>query len=444
MNMPIETIVAQATAPFVGAVGIVRVSGPRAAEIAQGLLGKLPTPRVASYVQIKDKAQQVIDTGIALFFAAPNSFTGEDVLELQCHGGLVIMDMVVKTCVQLGAKLAQPGEYSQRAFLNGKIDLCQAEAIADLISASTEQAVHCAQRSLSGVFSRRIEVIQDALTRLRIYIEAAIDFAEEEIDFLSEGIVQADIEQLLSLMRTLLSDAQKGCLLQEGSKVVIAGKPNVGKSSLFNLLAQNESAIVTDIPGTTRDIIKETIQIHGVPIFLMDTAGIREQTSDVVEAEGIKRTKAQLEKADRILLVVDATSEMIISQLEKEILKEYSEKVVLIVNKSDKLKTQPIVNYPHILFSVKQQSGVDALYQALTQHQQSFEGVFTARRRHIEAIQSALKHVESAHAQLIKTKAGELMAEELKYAQEFLGEVTGKITPDDLLGKIFSTFCIGK
>lgn len=438
-----DTIVAQATAPALGAVGIVRISGNKVKAIATKVIGKLPQPRFASLVKIYDNNNEIIDTGIALYFPDPNSFTGEDVLELQCHGGLVILDMIVKTCVSLGARMAKPGEFSERAFLNNKIDLCQAEAIADLISASTEQAVRSAHRSLSGEFSKKIQCLQEQLTDLRVYVEAAIDFAEEEIDFLSDGKVLLAIEGLLSEINSLLKHAEKGQLLQEGNKVVIAGKPNVGKSSLFNLLAQNELAIVTDIPGTTRDVIKETIQINGVPIHLMDTAGIRE-ANDRVEAEGIRRAKSQFETADRILLVLEATSVPLLSEIELDILRLYPEKVVLVVNKVDLVQVLPQINFEFMPVSIQNKVGIESLYQALTHDIEACEGIFSARRRHVEAIKAAHQLVQNAHFQLVKFKAGELVAEELTQAQHALSEITGKLTSDDLLGKIFSTFCIGK
>lgn len=443
MNGGKDTIVAQATAPALGAVGIVRISGSQVKDIAQKLINRFPKPRFASLVQIFDPHSVVIDTGIALFFPGPNSFTGEDVLEVQCHGGLVILDMIVQACVAFGARMARPGEFSERAFLNNKIDLCQAEAIADLITASTELAARSAHRSLSGLFSEKINFLQNALTKLRVYVEASIDFAEEEIDFLSDGTIQLAIENLLTESHALLKNAEKGQLLQEGNKVVIAGKPNVGKSSLFNLLAQNELAIVTDIPGTTRDIIKETVQINGVPIHLMDTAGIRE-ASDQVEAEGIRRARLQFETADRILLLLDATASSPITEIELDILRLYPEKVVLVVNKVDLVQELPHIDFEFIAISIQKEIGIENLYQALTHHMDAGEGVFSARRRHVEALKITQQCINNAKIQLIEFKAGELVAEELKQAQQALSEVTGQISSDELLGKIFSTFCIGK
>lgn len=443
MSNNVDTIVAQATAPLLGAVGIVRISGKDVTDIARSIIGVVPAPRIATLVNIQDPHKEIIDTGLALFFPGPHSFTGEDVLELQCHGGLVILDMIVKACVEMGARIAKPGEFSERAFLNDKIDLCQAEAIADLIHATTEQAVKSAHRSLSGAFSDEINKIQDALTALRVYVEAAIDFVEEEIDFLSDGKILISIESLLSQIIHLLKLAQQGQLLQEGNKVVIAGKPNVGKSSLFNMLAQNNSAIVTDIPGTTRDIIKETIQINGVPIHLLDTAGIRCAT-DAVEEEGIKRAKAQFKLADTILLVIDASQKILFTEVEQELLAEYKDKTIVLLNKMDLIADAPEVDGEYIALSIKNGAGIDALHSALTKHAHSFEGVFSARRRHVDAIKSAKENIQNAQAQLVNFKAGELVAEELRQAQLHLSEITGQLTSDDLLGKIFSTFCVGK
>ncbi|MGE4348470.1 MAG: tRNA uridine-5-carboxymethylaminomethyl(34) synthesis GTPase MnmE [Candidatus Berkiella sp.] len=443
MSNNVDTIVAQATAPLLGAVGIVRISGKDVTDIARSIIGVVPAPRIATLVNIQDPHKEIIDTGLALFFPGPHSFTGEDVLELQCHGGLVILDMIVKACVEMGARIAKPGEFSERAFLNDKIDLCQAEAIADLIHATTEQAVKSAHRSLSGAFSDEINKIQDALTALRVYVEAAIDFVEEEIDFLSDGKILISIESLLSQIIHLLKLAQQGQLLQEGNKVVIAGKPNVGKSSLFNMLAQNNSAIVTDIPGTTRDIIKETIQINGVPIHLLDTAGIRCAT-DAVEEEGIKRAKAQFKLADTILLVIDASQKILFTEVEQELLAEYKDKTIVLLNKMDLIADAPEVDGEYIALSIKNGAGMDALHSALTKHAHSFEGVFSARRRHVDAIKSAKENIQNAQVQLVNFKAGELVAEELRQAQLHLSEITGQLTSDDLLGKIFSTFCVGK
>lgn len=443
MSNNVDTIVAQATAPLLGAVGIVRISGKGVSDIARSIIGLVPSPRIATLVNIQDPHKGIIDTGLALFFPGPHSFTGEDVLELQCHGGLVILDMIVKACVEMGARIAKPGEFSERAFLNDKIDLCQAEAIADLIHATTEQAVKSAHRSLSGVFSDEINKIQNALTALRVYVEAAIDFVEEEIDFLSDGKILTSIESLLSQIIHLLKLAQQGQLLQEGNKVVIAGKPNVGKSSLFNMLAQNNSAIVTDIPGTTRDIIKETIQINGVPIHLLDTAGIRNAT-DAVEEEGIKRAKEQFKLADTILLVIDASQKILFTEVEKELLAEYKDKIIVLLNKTDLITSLPEMDIEYIALSIKNRAGMDALHSVLTKHAHSFEGVFSARRRHVDAIKSAKANIQNAQVQLVNFKAGELVAEELRQAQLHLGEITGQLTSDDLLGKIFSTFCVGK
>lgn len=440
----IDTIVAQATACAPGAVGVVRVSGPLTEVIAQKMLGKKLRPRHATLVDVFDACGQVLDTGIGLFFSGPNSFTGEDVLELQCHGGLAVLDLMLKSCVQLGARMARPGEFSERAFLNGKIDLCQAEAIADLVSASTEQAARSAHRSLSGVFSDKINILNKKITELRVYVEAAIDFVDEEIDFLSETKVLQSIQSIEADLTTLLKQAKAGQLLQEGKKVVIAGKPNVGKSSLFNCLAQNDVAIVTAVPGTTRDIIKESIQINGVLIHLLDTAGLRD-TVDVVEVEGIRRAKAQFELADKILLVIDATQNPLLTNVELEILEDYSDKISLVLNKIDLIEDLPVLKYDFVALSVEKKRGVEQLHAALCGVGGNIsEGVFSARRRHVDALEVARQHIQRAHYQLVEVKAGELLAEELRQAQCALGEITGKMTSDELLGKIFSTFCIGK
>jgi len=386
----------------------------------------------------------VIDTGLAIYFAAPNSFTGEDVLELQGHGGQVVMDMVLSAVLKEGARIAEPGEFSQRAFLNGKMDLAQAEAVADLIEASTAQAALSANRSLQGVFSKKIRALEHEMMELRMFVEAAIDFPEEEVDFLSEGHVLQKIEALLSQLYSLQQGAKKGQMLREGMSVVIAGLPNAGKSSLLNCLTQQETAIVTPIAGTTRDLIKETIQIDGIPLHIIDTAGLR-SNADVVEMEGIKRAKQQQTLADRILLVVDATETL--SEVENSILREHEHKVTLVMNKIDLKDLPPGEREGKIFLSAKSGQGMDALYAHLKTCM-GFQGEesanFIARRRHLEALEKTLYHCLLAKQQLVEFKASELVAQELRFAQDFLGQIVGKVTTDDLLGKIFSSFCIGK
>lgn len=441
-----ETIAAIATPPGRGGVGIVRVSGPNVVHIATQIIKKLPMPRVASVKSFYDLKGNIIDKGLVLYFCAPNSFTGEDLLELHAHGGPVLMDMLLSVTLAHGARLARPGEFSERAFLNGKLDLAQCEAVADLIDASTTQAALSASRSLQGVFSQQIQKLADEMMALRLYVEAAIDFPEEEIDFLSEGNVLEKIEDLLSQLSTLQKSAKIGQLLREGINVVLAGLPNAGKSSLLNQLTQRESAIVTPIAGTTRDLIKETIQIDGMPVNLIDTAGIRQQ-AQLIEQEGIRRAKEQFALADRILLIKDATQGEDLSPEETEILKAHNHKVTLVMNKVDMTSHHAGRHENKIYLSAKTGQGVEALFLCLKESMgmQNIEnGAFISRRRHIEALQKAYSHCQVAHTQLVKMKAGELVAQELRYAQEALGEIVGKVTPDDLLGKIFASFCIGK
>ncbi|MBS0286483.1 MAG: tRNA uridine-5-carboxymethylaminomethyl(34) synthesis GTPase MnmE [Proteobacteria bacterium] len=441
-----DTIAAIATPPGRGGVGIVRVSGQNVVLIAQQIIKNLPQPRIAALRSFYDIKGNIIDKGLALYFSAPNSFTGEDLLELHAHGGPVLMDMLLSTVLTHGARLAKPGEFSERAFLNGKMDLAQCEAVADLIDASTKQAALSASRSLQGVFSEQIEKLANEMMALRLYVEAAIDFPEEEIDFLSEGNVLEKIEAILSQIITLQKSAKVGQVLREGMNVVFAGLPNAGKSSLLNQLTRKESAIVTPIPGTTRDLVKETIQIDGIPINLIDTAGIRLE-AELIEQEGIKRAKEQFALADKILLVKDTSQGEELATEEIEIMKLHGNKVTLVMNKVDMINNAPENLDNKIYLSAKTGQGIDALLFMLkaSQGMQTIDnGAFIARRRHLDALQKAHIHCDEAHRQLVKIKAGELVAQELRYAQEALGEIVGKITPDDLLGKIFASFCIGK
>lgn len=441
-----DTIAAIATPPGRGGVGIIRVSGPLVKSISEKVLGKLPQPRFADYLSFLDEKNETIDSGLSLYFVAPNSFTGEDVLELQGHGGPVVMDLLLQRVINLGARIAKPGEFSERAFLNDKVDLAQAEAIADLIEAGSEQAVKSAIKSLQGEFSQRIDDSVEALTHLRMYVEAAIDFPEEEIDFLSDGHVTKSLENILAEMDKIFASAQQGVLLRDGMRVVLIGQPNTGKSSLLNALAGRDTAIVTHIAGTTRDVLREEINIDGMPLHVIDTAGLRE-SDDVVEQEGIKRTWIEIEQADRALLLVDDKTGM--TKEDEEILKRLpkSLEVTIVRNKIDLTKNLAQQKDNEISLSAKSSEGIELLrdhlkkimgYTGLT------EGVFLARRRHLDALIRAKELVVNGQTQLRESKAGELLAEDLRQAQQALGEITGFVSSDALLGKIFSSFCIGK
>lgn len=445
-----DTIAALATPPGRGGVGIVRVSGPKARAIAEAITGKSLKPRYAHYGPFFGENGEVLDQGIALFFPGPHSFTGEDVLELQGHGGPVIMEWLLRRVLALGARPAEPGEFSRRAFLNDKLDLTQAEAIADLINASTEQAAKSALKSLQGEFAAAVDELVDSLIHLRMYVEAAIDFPEEEIDFLTDGKVMGELSQLETQLTQLLAQAKQGALLQEGMTVVILGRPNAGKSSLLNALSGRESAIVTDIAGTTRDAIREAIQIDGLPLHIIDTAGLRE-TADQVEQIGIARAWAAIEQADHVLVVVPAIEE--IAPEDQAILAKLPPHlpVTLVRNKIDLVGIEPHVSHEGermvIWLSAKQRQGLDLLKAHLKQamgYEQTTEGVFMARRRHVEALQHALAYLKQGHQNLEQFAAGELLAEDLRQAQQALEAITGRFTSDDLLGEIFSNFCIGK
>ncbi|WP_425917901.1 tRNA uridine-5-carboxymethylaminomethyl(34) synthesis GTPase MnmE [Pseudomonas sp. GWSMS-1] len=450
-----ETIAAVATAQGRGGVGIVRVSGPMAGQLAAAICQRDLKPRYAHYGPFFADAEQVLDEGLALYFPGPNSFTGEDVLELQGHGGPVVLDLLLRRCVQLGARLARPGEFSERAFLNDKLDLAQAEAIADLIEASSEQAARNALRSLQGEFSRRVHGLTERLISLRIYVEAAIDFPEEEIDFLADGHVLSLLEGVRNDLAGVLREAGQGALLRDGMTVVIAGRPNAGKSSLLNALAGREAAIVTEIAGTTRDVLREHIHIDGMPLHVVDTAGLRD-TDDQVERIGVERALKAIGEADRILLVVDATAPEADDPfaLWPEFLDQRPDpaKVTLIRNKAD-LSGESVVlevsNDGHVTISLSAKStqGLDLLREHLKAcmgYAQTSESSFSARRRHLEALRKAATHLEHGHTQLTLAGAGELLAEDLRMAQQALGEITGAFSSDDLLGRIFSSFCIGK
>ncbi len=448
-----DTIAAIATAPGRGGIGIVRLSGPRALEIATSICRSSLEPRLARFCSFHDTRDQVIDSGIALYFQAPNSFTGEDVVELQGHGGPVILDMLVRTCNALGARNARPGEFSERAYLNDKLDLTQAEAIADLINSTTEQAALNATRSLQGAFSQRIDKLVYMVTRLRVYVEAAIDFPEEEIDFLADGQVSSQLAEITGYFDTVMREARQGALVQEGMKLVIAGKPNAGKSSLLNALSGQDSAIVTPIEGTTRDVLREHIQIDGLPLHIVDTAGLRE-SPDEIEREGIRRAWKEMNSAHLILLVVDGSDPnsshdpasiwpAIREQLHSDI------PVCVIMNKADvngrPCALQDSGDHTVVTLSARTGEGLELLKTHLKQCMgYAGEGSFSARRRHLAALESAFSALEAGREQLETAGAGELLAEDLRQCQNALGEITGQVSSDQLLGEIFSSFCIGK
>ena len=446
-----ETICAIATPPGAGGLGIVRVSGPDVRTITQRLLGHLPKPRYATLAKFPDDSGEPIDSGIVLFFPGPASFTGEDVLELQGHGGPFVLQQVMQRILSLGARAARPGEFSERAFLNDKMDLTQAEAIADLIDSGTDAASRAAQRSLQGVFSQQVDSLQTSLTQLRVFVEAAIDFPDEEIDFLAESDVLQRLDQARQQLNSLLQDARQGRLLRDGIVLAIIGRPNAGKSSLLNALSGQDSAIVTEIPGTTRDVLREQIELDGIPVHLADTAGIRE-TSDRIEAEGVRRARLALESADIALLVEDVT----VSPGEDDDLAHelpLNIRCIRVVNKVDldatayqRRKEQGGL-MPDLWISAKTGQGMEELRHRIREAigaSDHAEGSFSARQRHIDALKRAQRHLASGREQLQESMAGELLAEELRLAQRVLGEITGEFLPDDLLGEIFSSFCIGK
>jgi tRNA modification GTPase len=452
--MNTDTIVAQASPIGKGGVGVVRISGPNVIPIAEIILGKVPRPRYAEYLPFKNSDGQTLDQGIALLFKNPNSFTGEDVLELQGHGGQVIVDMLIKACLATGlTRVARPGEFSERAFLNDKMDLTQAEAIADLINAESEAAAKSAVQSLKGAFSEKVEQLVEQIIQLRMYVEAAIDFPEEEVDFLSDGKIKTDLNQIIQQIEHVQQQASQGSILREGMRVVIAGKPNAGKSSLLNQLAGKQTAIVTDIAGTTRDTIKEHIHIDGMPLHIIDTAGLRD-SDDKVEQIGIQRAWEEINQADRIVIVTDSTETLI--QSTKDLPDAVTEKlpdnigITLVRNKIDLLENRPErASEQQDIYDISANSGegIDQLKQHLKQcmgFEQASEGQFIARSRHVNALSNAYHHLMTGKDQLEAHLAGELLAEELRLSQQFLDEITGRFTSDDLLGKIFSSFCIGK
>ncbi|UNW05738.1 MULTISPECIES: tRNA uridine-5-carboxymethylaminomethyl(34) synthesis GTPase MnmE [Acinetobacter] len=446
------TIAAIATPPGRGGVGVIRLSGPKSYAIAEALTQKqLPKARFAGFRQFYEASGEVMDEGLVICFPNPNSFTGEDVVELQGHGGPVIQNALLARLLELGATAAKAGEFSMRAFENGKLDLVQAEAIADLIDATSQAAARSAVRSLQGAFSTKVNTVLEKLIHLRLHVEAAIDFPEEEIDFLADGKILALLDDVASSVTTVQQSARQGQLLREGLQVVIAGKPNAGKSSLLNALAGIERAIVTDIAGTTRDVLHEKITLNGLPITLTDTAGLRE-TGDVVEKEGIRRAIKEIEQADLLLLVYDLSQGEDPLQLAQEYFADHLEpkRLMLIGNKADLTGAEAVIGdyqgFRHITVSAKQETGVQSLIDAITAHAgfQPEEDTFIARTRHLDAMKRTQYYLAEAREQLVDYHAGELVAESLRLAQNALGEITGDFSADDLLGKIFGSFCIGK
>lgn len=449
-----ETISAVATPLGFGGVGIVRVSGPAVAAIAKALLGRLPRPRYASLSRFRGGNGTDIDSGLALYFPAPNSFTGEDVLELQGHGGPVVMDLLLRRTLELGARLARPGEFSERAFLNGKLDLAQAEAVADLIEAGTETAARLAGRTLQGALSQRVEDLVEGLTQLRVYCEASLDFPDEEVDFLADSQVAEKLDRLIRDTQALLADARQGQLVREGLRLVIAGPPNAGKSSLLNALCGDDTAIVSHIPGTTRDLLRAEIQIDGMPLHITDTAGLR-QAADPIEAEGIRRAQGQIAQADRVLWVFAADAGvapdtgLADAHLPSGVAVTYIRNKIDLTGEASGLRNTP--TGPEVALCARNGAGLADLRAHLKAvagfrggRGEAVGGEFLARRRHLDAIRRALDHLDAAAAVLAATASGELVAEDLRQAQRALGEITGSFSSDELLGRIFAGFCIGK
>ncbi len=442
-----DTIGAIATPPGVGGVGVIRVSGPLCTRLAEQVLDTLLQTRRAHFAHFLDAQGQVLDSGIAILFSAPASFTGEDVLEFQGHGGPQILQMLMSRLLSLGVRPARPGEFSERAFLNNKLDLAQAEAIADLIASGTEASARAAQRSLQGVFSDQVNKLQQELIDLRVFVEAAMDFPDEEIDFLTDSDVLERVTQAGERLRALLGQAQEGQRLRDGINVTITGQPNAGKSSLLNALAGRDSAIVTEVPGTTRDVLREHISLAGLPVHVADTAGIRE-SKDPIEAEGVRRARASLASADLALLVIDA-SEPLDSQLALRSEVPPNIPCIEVHNKIDLTNGKPLLDEAglRVWVSAKTGQGLERLTGLIKNSvgaPTGEGGSFSARVRHIDALQRTLEHVTGGHQQLEKFNAPETLAEELRLAQKALGEITGEYLPDDLLGAIFSSFCIGK
>lgn len=443
MALDPDTIVAAATPPGTGGIGIVRVSGELVERIARAMLGSLPEPRVATYRSFRRADGSAIDAGVALYYPAPTSYTGESVLELQGHGGPVVVSLLVDEALRLGARRARPGEFSERAFLNGKLDLAQAEAIVDLINSGTAQAARAALRSLKGAFSTAVNGLADELLALRAYVEAAIDFPEEEIDFLSDDALRSRIDDCAARFDALLYETRQGKVLRDGFQVVIVGRPNAGKSSLLNLLSGQDAAIVTEIAGTTRDVLREQIDIDGLAVELVDTAGLRDDP-DRVEEEGIRRARKALQEADAVLWIQDATEPQG-ADIDEELPDGIP--ITVVRNKIDLVDEAPGYQNEVVGLSAKTGAGIDALRQRirdLAGYENRGEGAFTARRRHVDALNRAHEHFRTGARALEETRAGELLAEELRLSHEALGEITGVVSSDDLLGRIFADFCIGK
>lgn len=443
-----DIIVAPATPPGKGAIGIVRISGQKIDALIKGLLGISPKPRYAHVVNFYQQDQSKIDRGIAIYFPAPSSYTGEDVLELHAHGGVVVLDLLIRRILELGARLAKPGEFTERAFLNDKMDLVQAEAVADLIDSSTEQAARSAQRSIQGDFSKQIERLKNQLVELRTYIEASIDFVDEEIDFLAEGKIEIRIRDILSTVNRIWKSAHRGCLLRDGITIVLAGRPNAGKSSLLNHLAGKETAIVTEWEGTTRDILRESIQLDGLPVNIIDTAGLR-HTEDKIERVGVDKAYRQIHEADRVLFLIDATNPGDYKALLRSLPEDIS--VTKIFNKIDLTGEPPRIvdkrGDTEIHLSIKTEQGLDLLRDHLKNcvgFENTVESEFIARRRHLAALENTESHLTNSLNIITNDSGLELLAEELRLAQNNLSEITGEFTNEDLLGEIFSNFCIGK
>ena len=442
----VDTIAAIASAPGAAGVGVVRVSGPAVPAIAEQLLGRAPLPRHAHFLALRDRAGALIDRGLLLHFPAPASYTGEHVLELQGHGSAVLLDALLRRVCELGARLARPGEFTERAFLNGKLDLAQAEAVADLIAARSQVAARAALQSMEGVFSRRVQHLLEALIALRVHIEAAIDFPEEEIDFLADPAIAQQMHALRDEHAQLLREAERGVRLSDGLRVAIIGRPNAGKSSLLNALAGGDRAIVTPIAGTTRDVLRENVQLDGVTLELADTAGLRD-TDDEVEREGVRRAQQELAQADVALLVTEQAHRLedqaLMSSLPPEVAR------LVVINKIDRdgrTSVDPPDDDNTLWLSARSGEGLDALRVRLRELAAAGggDGVFSARRRHVLALRQVGEHLDQAAVVLAASRAGELAAEELRQAQHALGEITGSYTSDDLLGAIFGSFCIGK
>jgi len=445
-----DTIVAVATPPGRGAIGVVRLSGPRATEIARALCGDLPPARTVALRHFRDAGGEAIDEGLVLCFAAPASFTGEDVVELQGHGGPVVLQAIVAAACAAGARIAQPGEFSERAFVNGRLDLAQAEAIADLIDAGTRDAARAALRSLDGALSGRVQALAEELTALRVYVEGALDFSDEDVDWLADSALQTRVAALRAQLQRLLADAGRGRRLRDGLTVALTGRPNVGKSTLLNRLAGAEVAIVTDIPGTTRDLLRENLDLDGLPLTLVDTAGLRE-SDDPVEREGVRRARAALAQAEAALFIVEAPAGVTADDAALLAGLPGALPTLVIHNKADLAARAPARweqdGRVHLLLSAASGAGIELLVRELRRIAglgDVHEGVFSARQRHLDALRRTLAFVCDAEQRLREHANPELAAEELRLAHDALGEITGRMSSDDLLGEIFSRFCIGK